>query len=89
MLSGAAKTLTETETQIHPRTWTRSGPCTAKCVTKRIKAKEPTFIAENSLNVKFCNQLNIFNEQTLFISIYIIYQKWEINGNAQLINRIP
>lgn len=56
MLSGAAKTLTEIETQIHPRTWTRRGPCTPKCVTKSITAKEVMFIAENSLIVKFCTQ---------------------------------
>jgi hypothetical protein len=54
MLSGAANTLTERETQIHPRTWTRSsGPCTPYFVTMSIKPKDPTFIAETNFKVKF------------------------------------
>lgn len=63
MLSGAAKTLIERETHIHPRTWTRREPCTAKCVTKRIRTKDPTFIAKNSFKVNFC----IYNQQLIYI----------------------
>jgi len=56
MLRGAAKTPTEIATQTHPTTWIRRAPCIVKKVTKKIKAKEPTFITTNNLTVNFCNK---------------------------------
>lgn len=56
MLKGAAKTLTEMATHIHPRAWTLYGCLTANCVTRQIKENIPMFIRANSLMVNFCNQ---------------------------------
>lgn len=57
MLRGAANTLTEIATQIHPRTWTRCESFTRKCEERAIKENNPMFIETNTLRVKFCNQL--------------------------------
>lgn len=59
MLKGAAKTLTEIATQIHPRTGTRYSPFTANCVIRRITVNAPMFIKPNSLSVNFCIDNNI------------------------------
>ena len=56
MLKGAAKTLTETVTQTHPKNSTRNFSFTAKCVTRRIKVNKPMFIETNTLRVEFCSQ---------------------------------
>lgn len=53
MLKGAAKTLTEMATHIHPRAWTLDGCLTANCVTRKIKENIPMFIRANSLMVNF------------------------------------
>ena len=57
MLRGAAKTLTEIATQIHPRTLTRSESFTRKCEVRAIKENNPMFIETNTLTVNFCKQL--------------------------------
>jgi hypothetical protein len=57
MLRGAANTLTEIATQIHPRTWTRCESFTRKCEERAIKENNPMFIQTNTFRVKFCNQL--------------------------------
>lgn len=54
MLKGAAKTLTETATQIQPRIRIRVESVARKCVRRRIKENTPTFIETNSLTVEFC-----------------------------------
>jgi len=73
MLKGAAKTATAIDTQTHPTTTTRRVPCIVKKVTKKIKAKEPTFITINNLTVNFCNKkpvtlISVNQSVTRFVS---------------------
>lgn len=62
MLKGAANTLTEIATHIHPRTWTRYELFTRNCEVRMIKENTPMFIEANILRVKFCSQLKFKNK---------------------------
>ena len=54
MLKGAANTLTETATQIQPRTWARTELFTRKCEKMIIKPNKPKFIEARPLKVETC-----------------------------------